>query len=350
MMNMMMSDSDKNYLIDGCADDCRMDGRERDEMRRYTVVTSTTPSVHNNNNNSNTNGPLSFSNGSARLLLSSNSASTHLLCSVKVEVGTPSATTPHQGMVLIHVEDCLAAAAGSGSRKQAEQDRSTLESLLTQLLSEHVVDLHDLCIVPYQYAFTVHVDVEILAANAGSLPEACSHVIRAALQTTLFPNIVPFSSSSSTTTTPSTTGLSTSDLILDPDISQATFRAARRDHSVVMIVTITVCQRGDSFLLLLDASREEEACSSCQVHVTVMTYPNDNDTKDKEPLICALQKTGQGSLPWALLPDITTMAMNAVPKAMACYKIATTTTTTSSTSHSSQQHQPHILQPQLDIQ
>ena len=46
----------------------------------------------------------------------------------------------------------------------------------------------------------------------------------------------------------------------------------------------------------------------CQVHVAVAA-----GSDKQEPEICALRKTGMGSLPWALLPDITALAISAVP-------------------------------------
>jgi exosome complex RNA-binding protein Rrp42 (RNase PH superfamily) len=99
-----------------------------------------------------------------------------------------------------------------------------------------------------------------------------------------------------------------------------------------------VCQRAESnsYLLLLDASLEEEACSYCQVHVAV-DPPGDSNS---EPTICALRKTGVGSLPWALLPDITALAFQGVPKAMESYRMAK--------SLLSEQH--NLLQEQIAIQ
>ena len=101
---LQLSESEKNYLIDGCADDCRVDGREREEMRQYTIITSSSSSESTEDSGSGY-PPLILSNGSARLLSSSSgSSSTQILCSVKVEVCTPSQARPNQGNVLIHVE------------------------------------------------------------------------------------------------------------------------------------------------------------------------------------------------------------------------------------------------------
>lgn len=321
-LSTQISPSERQYILDGCADNCRNDGRTTQEMRPYTIVTSS------ETDSSGADGqegqpPLILSNGSARLFLSSSgTAATHILCSVKAELGHPSEDNPYEGNIQIHVEDSLGGAALS--RRQSQEERNYLQAIISELLAPNLLDLRSLCIMPHHYAFTINIDVEILSGSAGNLIDCCGHIIRAALQNTLLPSIVPSStaknsSTSSSSTGKEPTGSTSSDLLLDSDIRHAKSPAGLERAPVV--VTVTVCQRppssvaaGNSFLLLLDATLEEESCSFCQVHVAV-DLGEGADGGKSEPEICALRKTGAGSLPWALLPDITALAISAVPTA-----------------------------------
>lgn len=310
ILSAQLSDSEKRYLVDGIADDCRIDGRSREEIRPHAIVTNSKATTESGDGHP----PLVLSNGSARLMLSaSGSAATHILCSVKVELGRPSESNSNQGCVMIHVEDSQAST--SQSRRKADEERNYLQSIISELLGENLLDLESLCVIPNYYAFTVNVDVEILSGTAGNLVDACCHTILAALQNTLLPNITP-SSTAGSANTASIKEQATSDLILESDIRQAIIPAGIERAPIV--VTVTVCQRSESnsFLLVLDASLEEEACSYCQVHVAV------DPPGDSEPTICSLRKTGSGALPWVLLPDITALAFQGVPKAMESYRIA----------------------------
>ncbi|CAB9510624.1 complex component RRP43 [Seminavis robusta] len=324
---LQLSESEKLYLIDGCADNCRLDGREREDIRQYTIVTSSETTSADGH------PPLMLSNGSARLILSSSgSTSTHILCSVKVEVMTPSQSQPNQGNLIVHVEDSLAANS-SLSRKKNEEDRNRVQSIISELLATNLIDLESLCIIPYHYAFNVSVDVEILSGTAGSIIDACCHAIRAALQNTLLPKVVPSSIVNDAGTSMDPVGSSSSDLMLESDLSLAQTPSGIDNAAVV--VTVTVCHRAltNSYLLLLDASLEEEACCFCQVHVAV------DAREGTEPTICALRKTGNGSLPWELLPEITALAVKAVPMTKSSFRVA-----------GSSRNNASLLQTQLDIQ
>jgi len=337
-LSIQLSPSERQYILDGCADNCRSDGRDREEFRLYTIVSSSSASEET------TDPPLILSNGSARLFLSSSGgkAATHILCSIKAELGHPSEERPHQGSLQIHVEDSLAGA--SSAKRQSEKDRNYLQSILVDVLGPTLLDLDALCILPYHYAFQVNVDVEILSGTAGNLIDACSHVIRAALENTFLPKVIPSSAATNNNNSKDPTGSTSSDLILESDMAQAVVPAG----SSVVGVTVTVClrsaidnnsQQKKSFLLLLDASLEEESCSYCQVHVAVDT----GEDSGEEPVVCALRKTGEGSVPWDLLPEITALAIRAVPKAKNAYKSSIKNALVSG-------HSKSLLQGQFEIQ
>lgn len=297
------------------------------EMRPYTIVTSSETSSSSMDGQEGY-PPLILSNGSARLFLSSSgTAATHILCSVKAELGHPSEDNPCEGNIQIHVEDSLGGAALS--RRQSQEERNYLQAIISELLAPNLLDLKSLCIMPHHYAFTINIDVEILSGTAGNLIDCCGHTIRAALQNTLLPSIVPSTTAAKSTTSTSAvekepTGSTSSDLLLDSDIQHA--RTPAGIELAPVVVTVTVCQSvssstaaGKSFLLLLDATLEEESCSYCQVHVAV-DLGEGGDGGTSEPEICSLRKTGAGSLPWALLPDIAALAISAVPIANASFQ------------------------------
>jgi exosome complex component RRP42 len=279
---------------------------------------------------------LILSNGSARLFFSaSGTTATHILCSVKAELGHPADEKPNEGSVQIHVEDTLAAA--SSSRRKSEEERNYLQSILSELLAPNLLDLESLCIIPGLYAWTLNVDILLLSGSAGNLVDAASHAIRAALQNTMLPLVTPSAPSAmpSSKSDGKVTGSTSTDLLLDSDISQA--RPPTGLENAPVVITVTVCKAPSSskLLLLLDATLEEEACSYCQVHVAV----DPGDGKTSEPMIGALRKTGLGSLPWALLPDITSLAIHAVSKSKSAFRQATLTSPSQS-----------LLQEQFSVQ
>mgnify|MGYP005845664037 CR=1 FL=1 len=312
--NYFLSSSEKQYILDGCYDNCRVDGRTRDEFRLYTIVTSSESSDGSFEGHP----PLILSNGSARLFFSaSGTTATQILCSVKAELGHPADDRPSEGSIQIHVEDTLAAA--SSSRKKNEEERNYLQSILSELLAPNLLDLKSLCIIPGLYAWTLNIDIMVLSGTAGNLVDASSHAVRAALQSTLLPLVFP--STAPTSTNKSATGSSSTDLLLDSDISQAKQPVGL--ESAPVVITVTVCKSPSSaqLLLLLDATLEEEACSHCQVHVAVAP----GHDKGEEPVIYALRKTGLGSLPWALLPDITNLAIQSISKSKSSFRPANLT-------------------------
>ena len=72
-----------------------------------------------------------------------------------------------------------------------------LESTLSHLLLPHLVDVKALCVVPHHYVWKLHIDLFLIATSGGSLVDACSHVIHAALQNTQLPHVTPLPMSSS---------------------------------------------------------------------------------------------------------------------------------------------------------
>jgi exosome complex component RRP42 len=285
----LLGQSERNYLLEGCRDDCRLDGRRCQEHRPYVIVQPLTEA-------------LILSHGSARLIGATSQGgggeATHLLCSVKAELVQPSPQQPDRGVVEYHVDSWIA-----GFSRRVCDD---LQASLTHLLGDAVVDTAALHLGGgSSLAWRLHVDVYILS-TAGSLLEAASRVIRAALQATRLPAVsvvAPAASPDGARAAPDGTAAS---LVVDPDVHASTTPVGAADGPV--IVTVSVLQstaassssRAVRTHLVLDATAQEEACATAQVHVTV-----------QGTRLGAVRKAGTGSLPVALLTDITKLAVPA---------------------------------------
>jgi len=274
-----LSSSEVTYILEACRDNIRLDGRTRTELRQYTLLQ---------------NAPLSLSNGSARILMGG--GATHVLCSCKAELVKPSPLQPHQGVVELHV-DLL--------QNQQRQQEEFLQTTLSKLLLQHVVNLEKLCVVPGSYVWRLGVDVLILSKSGGSVMDTCSRVIRAALLNTQLPLVTPThkpqQSSVMTTTPPSSSnaGGAQVDLAVDGDICHAVPVPGVEDCPLVVTVHVMKCPPKNSTALVVDASLQEEACAECQVRVAV-------DFKER---VCALYN--QGPLEASLLSDIVSTAVQA---------------------------------------
>jgi exosome complex component RRP42 len=379
LLSTQLSQSEQDFIRQGCRENCRSDGRTRDEFRSYTIVTGhdatdadATGMNATSNSNSNSNSstphhqqqqapPLVLSNGSARLFSASAGCcnNTHILCSVKAEVVHPAPNKPDLGVVELYV-DTLTTAIGSGGSSRAVQRKlqDGWTATLQQLLVEHLVDLTALCIVPGQYVWRLHVDLYLLQCDAGSLLDATSHVMRAALANTLLPSITTTVAAPAVTANANATAATTvetdqkskdananananTDLVVDGDVWKARPPPGVERAPILVTVAVLKCQSASSsstaaaaaaatstttttgresslpvHVLIVNATLEEEACAYCLVHVAIVT-----DVADGTKTVCACQKTGRGSLPVPLLPEIMARALAATGPAAQQYQI-----------------------------
>ena len=256
----------QKFIIQGCQENCRQDGRSRSCQRPYTVVGDSTDGELAIEHHPS----LALSNGSARVLL--DSGETHVLVSVKAELVTPALNYPHDGVIDVHVD------------RMQKRDED-LESTLTSLLLPHLVNTRKLCIVSHYYVWNLHLDILILASNGGSLLDICSHGIRAALSNTRLPNL----------STVPTSGEGKPSLQVNSDIRSACLIPGVETIPVIVTVSLLKCP---SPIFILDATKEEEYCSFAQIHVVL-------EQSKEEPIICAIHKAGRGSLPLSLLQEVT---------------------------------------------
>ena len=310
----LISNSENQFILEGCRDNCRQDGRSRDEFRSYAIVSSDSNAIASDQHQR-LQPPLVLSNGSARLLMST--GETDLVCSVRAELAHPAIDRPNSGVLEIHVDT---------TRKSSRNNSlDELESTLSRLLSSHLVDLDKLCISPSHYAWRLHVDLLVVASSGGSLVDACSIVIRAALRNVRLPSV------STLTRNESQSDESKPELQVDADVASAKPIPGLEKAPQIVTVTILKCKpRASSSttspkpttVLIVDATMEEEACAFAKVHIAL------DRSKASDPTICALHKAGGGALPFNLLQDVTALAVE-----------STVPTSTAENSHSLLQDQ-----------
>jgi exosome complex component RRP42 len=270
---MSISTSESKFIVDGCRDDCRVDGRSRKDFRLYSSVV----------------GDFALSYGSARIFLATKE--THVLVSVKAELVVPASSAPSEGAIEVHVDYM------QGNNNNRDDD---LESTLSNLLVPHLVDKRKLCVAPSYYVWKLNIDLFIITSGGGSLIDACSQGIHAALQQTLLPKI---------TVVPAHEGGGNKPTVqVDSDIKMA--QPVPGVENVPIIVTVSLLKHKKVPVMIVDATGEEEACAFAKVHV-VLDRGRSSSKKTREPMICALHTAGDGSLPFALLQDVTSFVLEA---------------------------------------
>ena len=292
-----ISSSEQAYIIEGCRQNCRQDGRRCQDSRTYYSNGGTTDSNNNNSDDAGDADPLVLSNGSARLFLPT--GETNILVSVRAGLAVPSRARPKEGMIAIHV-DLL--------HKTGQKRDEELESTLTELLVPHLMAKQDLCVVPHHYVWALYIDVLVLASHGGSLLDACGRAIQRALASTRIPIVTQMPSQGKDTDGSSGGGVS---IEMDGDFKSANHIPGIQNPPVIQTVTILKGPNDRKPIFLLDATREEELCAMAQVHVvmeesTVQGEAGGAKTTTTTPArICALHKSGGGALPFSLLQDLT---------------------------------------------
>jgi exosome complex component RRP42 len=269
-----ISTSEQKYVIEGCRQNCRQDGRGCDEIRAYMADCGSTT-----NDESNVADPLVLSNGSARVFLPTGEL--NILVSVRAGLAIPSRSRPDEGMIAVQV-DLL---QNTGQKRNDE-----LESTLTELLVPHLINKKELCVVPHHYVWKLYIDVLVLASEGGSLLDACGLGIQAALLSTRIPVVIQ------TPQAKETEGVT---IEADNDFRNANHIAGVDNPPFIRTVTVLGAQGERKPIFLLDATKEEELCAIAQVHVVL------EKALEGKVRICALHKSGGGSLPFSLLQDLT---------------------------------------------
>ena len=273
---MSISSSESKFIVEGCRDGCRADGRSRKDFRLYSSVV----------------GDFALSHGSARIFLATKE--THVLVSVKAELVVPASASPAEGAVEVHV-DYLQGTGGGGSNRDSD-----LEPTLSNLLVPHLVDTKHLCVAPHHFVWKLSIDLVVVSSSGGSLIDACSRGIRAALQQTLLPRLDVVPAAEGEGNRPA--------IRVDSDITVA--ERIRGVERAPVIVTVSLLRHRTTPVMIVDATGEEEECAFARVHV-VLDRLDDESSSAREPMICALHTAGGGALPFDLLQDVTLFVLEA---------------------------------------
>lgn len=139
MANVLLSEAEKVFILNGIQENIRCDGRRRSDYRPMEVETDV---VQN-------------SNGSARLRL----ANSDVLASIKAEIDVPHTSRPNEGKIEFFV-DCSANATpefeGRGGEELALEISNTLSKAYT---SPNVFDLKTLCILSKKHCWKLYIDI-----------------------------------------------------------------------------------------------------------------------------------------------------------------------------------------------
>ena len=277
-----ISHAERNFLLQGIRDNCRVDGRSWTEWRRTTVTT----------------GVLPLSHGSARC--------GSCLCSVKAELNSSTG----RSVIRVHVDqqpwplvqECLELALGP-SLSLGESAAWVLQIDVSTHVTTHTTSKQQQQQQPYVSPTIVH------------------QCIRYALADTVLPQVS----------------------VLEPEegaVHQDTTTAAARVHledgegerlvpsvdTIPYVITIHIV---DHQFAILDATREESLLSStlsssssssssstpCRVHVAVLH----SDNKNVDSQILGVSTTGV--LPLAMMDQCIPLAMQAVPSLNEAFRV-----------------------------
>lgn len=269
----LISDTEREYLLQGIRDDCRTDGRQRHEWRRYSVTT----------------GLLPLSHGSARC--------GSCLCSVKAELILLSNNNETTNLVVVEIDQ---------QQQHPAQARFVEQVLQTALSSK-------LRVGDGAY-WKLHIDVatnvlQQTEATSSSSLQVITQCIRYALADTILPNVSILESADT----------STSSLPHTRDGNNSRIHLEDGEHKLVDIPTLpsflTVhfmehCPTNSqhpNYNTLLDATPAEALLSSCVVHLALRENKDNSDAKESTTPTTPTTIMGvsivQGTLPWALFME-----------------------------------------------
>ena len=317
--NPHLSPAEMRYIIEGCVNDMRSDGRSVRDFRQYGITPSSSSSSSISSSVSTaamaSSAPLVLSNGSSRVTLPG--SDTDVLCSVRAELVVPSALHPNEGAVELNVDllPSAASVAGSDNRRRRTEEME-IAAILTDLLLPHVVDRSQLCVIPGKYVWKLNVDVMVLTCD-GNVVDVCALAIRSAIRSTVLPMVTPVAKAGNEDGEAGGSGNSgkaSDDFMVDGDIAKASVPPGAESCPVVVTVFVLDKERGrgnssGGSVFIVDAQSDEEFCSSTRISVSVDPVGN----------ICGIYKHGSapalgdegnysGTLQVGRLLELTTLA------------------------------------------
>jgi len=257
---MMLSESEKTFILHSVEANFRVDGRRRDEVRPVVLET----------------GVVSHGSGSCHLRL----ANTDILVGVKAELETPLPGAPDSGRIEFFV-DCSANATPAFEGRGGESLATSISRILSRAYSSPgSLDLTKLVVLPGSTCWILYVDILVLEMG-GNLCDAVSLAVKAALFSTRVPVV-------------RVTAVDGGEPEIEVDDDPGAF--SRLDVSGAPLL-VTLSRIGNH--CIVDSTKEEESCSSASVVVAV--GPGGD--------IRTLRKVGGGSFHPATLVTATKLAV-----------------------------------------
>lgn len=267
-----VSKAERRYMESGIAQDLRADGRGRLHFRPFSIEPGVIPQA----------------NGSARVRL----GGTHIIASVKAELGAPAPARPGHGHLHVSV-DCAPQIVSTA----ADQDPDLLALDLSRALHRCLLGgasgagaalhLPTLALVPGKLCWALHVDALVLGAD-GNLLDCAAVAVRAALADTGVPKVDVVS-------TEGGAGGGEVEVVDVDDGDPEGF--ARLDAARVPLV-VTLTKVGKDYFV--DASAAEEQAQQASASVSVAVTPEGR-------IAGVVKRTGAGVQP-AVLVDMLGLA------------------------------------------
>lgn len=228
-MDLKLSEAEKIFIQHGVESNFRNDGRNNEDYRPILIETDVVQNA----------------NGSARVQL----GQTDILVGVKAEIDVPETNSPKTGRIKFFV-DCSANASpefeGRGGESFANEIAEALHSAYNNKDTEEVI-LKKLLLLENQLCWLLYVDVVVLECQGGNAFDCASLAVKCAL----YDLKIPKATVSYNENGRADVELTSKNDDYDDDVWRLDVRAAP--------ILLTSGKLGRA-ALLLDATREEEAC------------------------------------------------------------------------------------------
>ena len=262
MTSLLLSEAEKTFVLHGVEDNFRVDGRSRSDVRPMVLETDV----------------VSHASGSCHLRL----ANTDILVGVKAELETPLPGAPDCGRLEFFV-DCSANATPSFEGRGGESLATAISGVLERAYSnKEVIDLSKLVVLAGQTCWILYVDILVLEVG-GNLFDAVSIAVKAALVSTRVPKV-------------SVTAVDGGEPEIEICDSVGPEGYTRLNLTNAPLL-VTLARIGNH--CIVDASPEEETCSSASLLVAVTPGGQ----------MATVRKVGGGSFHPATLLSATKMAI-----------------------------------------
>lgn len=261
MTDLLLSESEKTFILHSVEDNFRVDGRGRADMRPLVMET----------------GVVSHASGSCHLRL----ANTDVLVGVKAELESPLAGSPDRGRLEFFV-DCSANATPAFEGRGGESLATSIARILQRAYaSPDSLDLKKLSVLAGRTCWILYVDILVLEVG-GNLFDAVSLAVKSALASTKVPVVQ---------VTAVDGGEPEIEIEDDPGA------CTRLDLSRAPIL-VTLSRIGNH--CIVDSTLEEESCSSASLVVAVTPSGG----------VATVRKVGGGSFHPGTLVSATKMAVS----------------------------------------